>query len=182
MHSLPFGGWTRAIGVPCGLMLTAGLGLLLACSDSQPLSIAALRLPVEAVPGAVRLEIKSELKDTGAAGGQVPLAMQALRSQHIVESAYFKYHLGPEKPGSYKVKMSIYTDAGRRAAAWAAKYPPAMLDGTEPRPWGDQGFVVPGRMGAFGLGRVYLQIEAVGEPPGLEALVEAFLERAQALQ
>ncbi len=177
MSKLPF---FRRAGIGTGLVLLVLLG---ACQNREVLSLASLRPPVADVPGATRMQIKSEVKVADyPAGDEAPVTIRGLRLQNVEESAYYKYFLGGEKGAAYKLKISIYTDAAGRQKAWSHQYPPFILEAGEPRDWGDGGFIVPGRMGAFGLGRVNVQVEASGAAPELEAVLQLLLQRARRLR
>ena len=156
---------------------------LFACSNPSPLSMDKLRPPLEEVPGAHRIEIKSEVDVSDFDADNAPVAVAGLRAQNITESAYYKYHLDSPQPAVYKLKLSIYSDAASREQAWARTYPDALLQGVEPRPWGDSGFIMPGKAGAFGLGRVVVNVQASGKAADqLETVLERMHERAKSLK
>ncbi len=141
-----------------------------------------LKPPLAEVPGAERIEIKSEIDVRDFAEARAPVAVRGLRQLNVVESAYYKYHLGGDAAGSYKLKLSIYGDVASRRQAWALNYPPALREGAQERSWGEAGFVVPGKAGAFAMGRVIAHVELSGAADQLDTVLETLLRRSQALQ
>jgi hypothetical protein len=164
----------------CACLMLAGS--VWACTSKAGLSLDALHLPLAQIPHAQRLEIKSEFRASDDQSLEPPLHIQALRNQNIAETGYFKYHLGPDIKGTYKVKLTIFTGASSRRDAWVRKYPVAVLAATETRDWGEQGFVIPGRLGAFTLGRLNLEVEALGQASELETVMRTFAKKAANLK
>lgn len=159
-------------------LLVAGLG---SCQSQEPLSMVQLKPGLGEVPGAARIEIKSEIDVRAFPDDQAPVAVRGLRQLNVVESAYYKYHLAGSPSGSYKLKLTIYSDEASRRQAWALNYPPQLREGAQDRPWGEAGFVVPGKAGAFGQGRVIAHVELSGAADQLEAVLETLLRRSRQL-
>ncbi len=157
------------------------LALLLACQGREPLSMLRLKPALSEVPGAQRIEIKSEIDVRAFPQDQAPVAVRGLRQLNVVESAYYKYHLAQQPAGSYKLKLTIYSDEASRRQAWALNYPPQLLEGAQDRSWGEVGFVVPGKAGAFAQGRVIAHVESSGSADQLDLVLQTLLRRSQQL-
>lgn len=165
-----------------GFCVCVLLLILQSCSAPEALSLAALRPAYSEVEGATSLQVKSVVDVREYPADTDVLSVRALRQQQVVESGYFKYHL-PGDPGrAYKLKMIIYESAQVCAKAWAHQYPAFIREAGRPRDWGDDGFEVPERMAAFRLGRLSVQVDAVGGGLDPVVLAEQVLARARRLR
>lgn len=158
------------------------VAVLSACADTAPApvvwSVDAFKLPADSPAGQFRIQEKSVVRvpeDLATLPEAERPMVETMAAQGIQGSAYWRYWL-PEDEGRgfYKLKVTVFDSARAAEAAWARRYPPEALEGTQTLAVGEAGFLLPGRIAGFRLQRLMAEVEAGGQAAGLDAFVEAY--------
>lgn len=163
-------GWAQRL-LAVGAMTTSAL--LASCTpDSQP-HVTALVMPAPDGFGVQVIEHKSLASQTADAN---PAASEIAFLQHekISSSAYFKYKLSGG--AAYKVKMNVFTERGAELEHWKRRYGDDLRGQAKPLGNVDEGFELPGRISAFLVGPVMVEILATGGAPRLSEFTVAYID------
>lgn len=143
-------------------------------AQDGPLPIAALMMPAEAATGVSAVEEKSVLVDRGPEFDTdvVPITIQILRSARVTSTAEYLYRHAAAEGGVINVKLFAHADEAAGIEGWSARF----KSGGSWQPWvaGDAGAMRSGRMRAFRVGPLLVQISARLDDAQLEAFARSY--------
>lgn len=155
------------------------------CKPAEPVRIDNLRMPLEAFPGAQRMETKSvadriSLEGISPAEGTTDnVVLKTLEREKVSGSAYWRYWVSADRSGLYKVRTTLYDSVEARRLAWEKRYAPPALSGTEVLALGDGGFLYQDRIAGFFYGPMMVEISASGTADQLRDFAGAYAEFVQ---
>jgi hypothetical protein len=126
-------------------------------------SAADLQMPQELATDIVEVTTRALAVDDGLAKeGATPPEIMALRLAGLASAAQYRYRVGGERPGLFKVRIDVYPDEAKGTAQFRGRHLPQALAMTEPFDVGDDGFLYRDQYAGFRVGPVVVEIRAEG--------------------
>lgn len=126
-------------------------------------SAADLRMPPEVSTDIVEVTTRTLAVDDGRAKeGSTPPEITALRRVGLASAAQYRYRIGGERPGLFKVRVDVFRDEATGIAQFRGRHLPQALAMTEPFAAGDDGFIYRDQYAGFRVGPVVVEIRAEG--------------------
>ncbi len=145
----------------CGTLLT--LALVTDGGGPAAPTAADLALPAAAFAEIVEISTRALAVDDGRAPeGATPPDIAALRRTGVKSAAQYRYRIGGERPGRFKVRVEVFRDEATAVAQFRGRHLPQALAMTEPFAAGDDGFIYLDQYAGFRVGPVAVEIRAEG--------------------
>lgn len=126
-------------------------------------SAADLQLPAAAFPDVAEVSTRALAVDDGSAQeGAAPPEITALRRARLASTAQYRYRVGGERPGRFKVRVDVFPDEATATERFRGQHLPQALAMTQPFPVGDDGFIYQDQYAGFRVGPVTVEIRAEG--------------------
>lgn len=122
-----------------------------------------LQMPAAAFADVTEVSTRALAVDDGRAKeGAAPPEITALRRAGLASAAQYRYHLGGERPGRFKVRVDVFRDEATAIAQFRGRHLPQALAMTQPFAAGDDGFIYRDQYAGFRVGPVAVEIRAEG--------------------
>lgn len=134
-----------------------------------------LRMPPELASDIVEVTTRALAVDDGLANdAAAPPEIKALRLSGLASAAQYRYRVGGERPGLFKVRIDVYPDEARGAAQFRGRHLPQALAMTERFDVGDDGFLFRDQYAGFRVGPVVVEIRAEGASGRLSEFARSY--------
>ena len=131
-------------------------------SQARP-SAADLQMPPELSADITEVTTRALAVDDGRAQeGATPPEITALRLAGLASAAQYRYRLGGERPGLFKVRVDVFRDEATGTAQFRGRHLPQALAMTQPLDAGDDGFIYRDEYAGFRVGPIVVEIRAEG--------------------
>lgn len=132
--------------------------------DNQTAPTAAdLQMPAAAFADITEVSTRALAVDDGRAKeGATPPEITALRRAGLASAAQYRYQIGGERPGRFKVRVDVFRDQATATAQFRGRHLPQALAMTQPFAAGDDGFIYRDQYAGFRVGPVAVEIRAEG--------------------
>lgn len=132
-------------------------------NDSKTPTAADLQMPATAFPDIAEVITRALAVDDGLAKeGATPPEITVLRRTGLASSAQYRYRVGGERPGQFKVRVDVFRDEATASAQFRGRHLPEALAMTQPLAVGDDGFIYQDQYAGFRAGPVAVEIRAEG--------------------
>lgn len=122
-----------------------------------------LQMPAAAFPDVAEISTRTLAVDDGsAAEGATPPEITVLRQAGLASSAQYRYRIGGERPGQFKVRIDVFRDEATATTQFRGRHMPEALAMTQPFAAGDDGFIYQDQYAGFRVGPVAVEIRAEG--------------------
>ena len=122
-----------------------------------------LQMPATAFPDVAEVSTRTLAVDDGSVKeGAAPPEITVLRRTGLASSAQYRYSIGGERPGRFKVRIDVFRDEATAIAQFRGRHLPEALAMTQPFPAGDDGFIYQDQYAGFRVGPVAIEIRAEG--------------------
>lgn len=122
-----------------------------------------LQMPAAAFPDVAEISTRTLAVDDGsAAEGATPPEITVLRQAGLASSAQYRYRIGGERPGQFKVRIDVFRDEATATTQFRGRHMPEALAMTQPFAAGDDGFIYQDQYTGFRVGPVAVEIRAEG--------------------
>lgn len=126
-------------------------------------SAADLQMPPETFADIAEVSTRALAVDDGRAKeGATPPEITALRLAGLASAAQYRYRVGGERPGLFKVRVDVFRDEATGTAQFRGRHLPQALAMTQPLDTGDDGFIYRDEYAGFRVGPVVVEIRAEG--------------------
>ena len=131
-------------------------------SQARP-SAADLQMPPELSADIAEVTTRALAVDDGRAQeGAIPPEITALRLARLASAAQYRYRVGGERPGLFKVRVDVFRDEATGTAQFRGRHLPQALAMTQPLDAGDDGFIYRDEYAGFRVGPIVVEIRAEG--------------------
>jgi hypothetical protein len=126
-------------------------------------SAADLQMPPELSADIAEVTTRALAVDDGRAEeGAIPPEVTALRLAGLASAAQYRYRIGGERPGLFKVRVDVFRDEATGTAQFRGRHLPQALAMTQPLDAGDDGFIYRDEYAGFRVGPIVVEIRAEG--------------------
>jgi hypothetical protein len=127
------------------------------------LSAADLQMPAELSADIAEVTTRALAVDDGRTQeGATPPEITALRLAGLASAAQYRYRVGGERPGLFKVRVDVFRDEATGTAQFRGRHLPQALAMTQPLDAGDDGFIYRDEYAGFRVGPIVVEIRAEG--------------------
>lgn len=131
-------------------------------SQARP-SAADLQMPPEFSADIAEVTTRALAVDDGRTQeGATPPEITALRLAGLASAAQYRYRVGGERPGLFKVRVDVFRDEAAGIAQFRGRHLPQALAMTQPFDAGDDGFIYRDEYAGFRVGPIVVEIRAEG--------------------
>lgn len=122
-----------------------------------------LQMPAADFPEVAEVSTRALAVDDGSAPeGATPPEVTALRRTGLASTAQYRYRIGGERPGQFKVHVDVFHDEATASAQFRGRHLPEALAMTQPLAVGDDGFIYQDQYAGFRAGPVAVEIRVEG--------------------
>lgn len=126
-------------------------------------SAADLQMPPELSADVAEVITRALAVDDGSTQeGATPPEVTALRLAGLSSAAQYRYRIGGERSGMFKVRVDVFRDEATGIAQFRGRHLPQALAMTQPLEAGDDGFIYRDEYAGFRVGAVVVEIRAEG--------------------
>jgi hypothetical protein len=136
-----------------------------------------LQMPADAFPDVAEVITRALAVDDGLAKeGATPPEVTALRRTGLASTAQYRYRIGGERPGQFKVHVDVFPDEATAVAQFRGRHLPQALAMTQPFAAGDDGFIYQDQYAGFRVGPVTIEIRAEGASGRLPEFARSYAD------
>jgi hypothetical protein len=144
-------------------LLALALAGFSASASPPAVTAADLQMPAAAFADVAEVRTRALAVDDGrAAEGASPPEITALRRAELASAAQYRYRIGGERPGQFKVRIDVFRDDAMAKARFHSRHLPQALALTRPLAAGEEGFIYRDEYAGFRVGPVAVEIRAEG--------------------